>query len=106
MNFTNLFAYAALVVAFLEIQGFLKFYTEIQNSRCNYFFERCAWKTQSMFYFYYPIPSTKSEFSTTDNRMMKSETEGSAFTDHEEDAIKKKHKYEDVNVEDFITRQN
>lgn len=104
--YTNIFAYAALIVGFFEIQGFLKFYTDVQNSRCNYLFERCAWKTQGLFYFYYPIPTSKSDFSTTDNKMMNSETDGSGFTDTEGGDIKKKHKYENINVEDFITRQN
>lgn len=36
--------------------------------------------------------------------MMKEGGDSSIFTDEESNKIQKKHKYEDINVDDFITR--
>lgn len=104
-NFQNLLTYAAVIIGLLEVSGLLKFYTEIQNSRCNYILERGCWKVEKIFYFYYPTPDQNSVFSPHDNQMMR-DSESSVFTKDEGKGKKEKHKYEDVNVEDFITRQN
>ena len=54
-NYDNILMYSALLVGFLEGREFLKFYPEIQNSRCNYVLEKGFWRTEKIFYFFYPL---------------------------------------------------
>lgn len=97
--------YSALLIGYFDGKGFLRFYTEIQNSRCDFVLEKGFWRVDKLFYFYYPVPVAHSMIYSRDGSESKDNNHGGIMTEDENyDIEKKKNKYEEVNVEDFISR--
>lgn len=106
-GYKNILLYAGLIVGYLDAKGFLRFYTDIQNSRCNFTLEKFFWKLESVSYFYYPIENGHTRIAYKEPHSGKEDQQGEIMTEDENsDVEKNKHKYDDINVDDFITRQN